>query len=151
MPIQAGTFLQGPLMELTFEVMVAREREMRRPTDLDTTKTWTVLPRHVRCDIAPLTDQEYFLQAGTENVATHAIHFYANEDIRVRDRVQFRTSRRLSGPIGTWYEIMQVVAPTETIAYVRAYAKSTDAPKSDEGAINVVETAPIMHERAQMT
>jgi hypothetical protein len=128
MGIRAGSLARRPQMNLTFEVRLARKVLTRVATNIDTTATWTELPRRIMCDIMPLQDETYFLQSGEQTIASHSIHFHAREDIRISDLVQFVHSRRLAGPVGSWYEILRVLAPTETLAYIRAYAFLTDAP-----------------------
>lgn len=128
MGITAGNFSPRTYMDLTFEVLVASFTVSRVATKMDTQQVWTIGTRHVRCDIMPLEDNSMFLQSGTQNIATHVLHFYANETINVRNRVKFIRSKRLAGPVGSWYEIMSVLQPTEGIAYIRAHAQITDAP-----------------------
>ena len=128
MPISAGNLSGRPLMDLMYKVKIARPSESTSTTTIDPALTYTILPALVRCDIMPLADQDYFAQAGMENIATHVLHFYAKTDIRPRDKVQFVTNRRLAGPVGSWYEIMDYLGPAETIAYIRCHARLTDAP-----------------------
>jgi hypothetical protein len=128
MSLRAGTFSSRPYMDLTFEVIVGRATLAHSAISIDTVETWTALPRRLRCDIAPFSDYTYFQQSGQQTIATHVIHFYANEDIREKDRVQFVHAQRLAGLVGSWYEIQRVLTPTETIAYTRAYASVIDAP-----------------------
>lgn len=126
--LKAGSFSAAPLMELTYEVQLARSTSSIG-TGMDTAQNWEIFNRHIRCDIHPLNDEMYFQQTGVENVATHVIHFFANEDIRPRDKVKFLSNRRIAGPIGSWYEITAVLEPSETIAFIRAYARITDEPE----------------------
>lgn len=146
MSFSAGSLTVRPFMDLTFEVLKAREILMRVPTSIDTVKSWTIYKRHIKCDIMPVNDTVYFTQTGTTNIATHTLHFRANEDILPHDRVQFLSSRRLAGPVGSWYEVMEVLQPTETMAYIRAHCKITDAPISSHTAMAVREYPPIMHD-----
>jgi len=127
-PLTAGTFSPRPYMDLTFEVLVASFVVQRVATKMDTQQVWTVGTRHVRCDIMPLADETRFLQTGQQTIATHVLHFYANETINVNNRVKFIRSKRLAGPVGSWYQILSVLQPTENIAYIRAHAQITDAP-----------------------
>lgn len=129
MPVNAGSLALRPLMDLTFRVSIAR-MQTSAPTgrNMAVTNTWTLNPRLIPCDIAPLKDDLYFAQSGTENIATHTIHFYANTDVNPKDIVHVLSSRRLAGPIGSWFEIQTRLEPTETLAYVRCYARVTDEP-----------------------
>lgn len=128
MGIHAGTLNIRPLMELTYEVRIARANEARGVGRIESTKMWALLGSVVRADIAPIIDEILYAQAGAATVATHILHFFARQDVRPGDRVQFITNRRLAGPIGAWFDIMDRTEPAETLAYVRCHARLTDSP-----------------------
>ena len=129
MGVQSGPLTARPIMDLIYTVAIARSVTTKPPTSLSPVDAWELVAKSVKCDIAPLSDEIFFLQSGTENVATHVLHFYADQDIRVLDRVHFYTNRRLAGPVGSWYAIKDVMQPTESLAFVRCHAFITDAPK----------------------
>ncbi len=117
------------MMQLTFEVIRARMTTVAPSgTQMSPAQTWTKSGRHFRCDIDPLRDELKFAQAGATTIATHICHFFADADILPKDRIQIYSSKRLAGPIGSWYLITEVVEPTETIAYQRAYAIISSNP-----------------------
>ena len=129
MGVHAGTLSPMPLMELTYEIVIARiTGQTRTPGKTTPVDTWTQFPPLIPCDVAPIKDELRFSQSGADVIATHAVHFYARTDIREKDRIQVITNRRLAGPIGSWYEIITRLEPAETIAFVKCFARLTDKP-----------------------
>ena len=128
--IRAGTLSPRPYMDLIFKVQRARATQATPVgRNMSLTETWVLNPRSIPCDIMPIADQVYFLQAGQDNIATHTLHFYAGTDIRPKDKVKVLSSVRLAGPIGSWFNIEARIEPTESIAFVRCYARISDSPK----------------------
>lgn len=128
MGIHAGTLNIRPLMELTYEARISRATQSRVLGKIESVKMWALVGSIVRCDIAPLTDEILYSQTGAAVVATHIVHFFSRQNVLPGDRIQFITNRRLAGPIGAWFEIMDRTEPSETLAYVRCHARLTDAP-----------------------
>jgi hypothetical protein len=116
-------------MDFMFEIQVARMTTAEPSgTTIAPVQTWYYMSHHIRCDVNPLSDDLLFMQSGADTVATHIVHCFADTDIQPKDRITILSSKRLAGPVGQWFLITAVVRPTETIAFVRAHAVSSDKP-----------------------
>lgn len=128
--MQAAGSFRGTLtktqMNLPFMVQVARATSSSG--SLGPNKTWAMLPAQVACDVLPLKDEMYFLQSGTQGIATLTFHFYAGTDIRVGDRVVMLPPDNVVGMPGSWYDITERMAPSDVLAYIRCFARVTDKP-----------------------
>jgi hypothetical protein len=115
-------------MELTFTAQVWR---MLKTTDAMGSKTekYVALPGSIPCDVMPLADNLVFLQAGESEVSLFVAHFFAGADIRANDVIKILTTKKLSGLIGSYFEIVLRLEPTESISYIRCHAKAGVAPK----------------------
>lgn len=130
MSVRAGTRSIGPLMELTYQVVVARITAQTRVAGrINPTDSWSQLNQPIPCDVAPLRDDLRFAQSGSDVLATHVLHFYTGTDIREKDRVKVISNWRFAGPIGSWYEITSRLEPSDgMIGFVKCYAVLSDKP-----------------------
>lgn len=76
------------------------------------------------CDIAPIKDDVVMLQSGQQDMRTHIIHFQPGTDVRVRDQAIIVYAPRPGnfGNIGETYLILDVLEPSEDLAYIRCRA-----------------------------
>lgn len=90
--------------------------------------SWTTYNIPIRCDALPIKDDIFFLQAGIQNAAQLEFHFFYNQDIRVKDRVQFSDIDALAGMPNSWFQLDQVFRPRDILQYIRAFGHVSDAP-----------------------
>lgn len=128
--IRAGRFnatILYPKMSFPFLVMLARPQFS--PTGgIDPKAAWTFFPIPIRCDASPLSDTMLFLQAGVQNPTTIVFHFYYNQDVRVKDRVQLLRISAVVGDPGAWFELQSVEKPLTNLWYLRAHAHVITPP-----------------------
>ena len=117
-----------PVMELTFTAAIYR---MQKTTDTMGSKkeTYALLPQTVPCDVMPFSDALVFAQAGQSEISQFIVHFFAGTDIRSTDIIKVLTTKKLSELIGSFFEIVLRLEPTESISYIRCHAKAVTGPK----------------------
>lgn len=126
---QLNATLGLPQMDLPFLVTLARPTRSNTG-GIDPKATWVFFNEPLRCDAFPLSDEMLFAQSGTQNIATIVFHFYYNQDVRVRDRVQLQFIDSVVGDPGAWYEIQHLERPHDVLSYLRAHGRVSDAPPS---------------------
>ena len=124
---QLNSTLTLPTLDLPFTVILSRATE--QSGGLQPKKVWAQRSAQVRCYASPLRDELLFMQAGQQNASTVVFYFYANEDIKVHDRVKFLNMPAVVGAPDAWFELQQRFAASDNLRYIRCLGMVTDIPR----------------------
>jgi hypothetical protein len=122
-----GGYNRKPHMDLVYTAQIFRPVNRRERLG-SLTAAFVPLNNHVPCDVAPVRDDIRFAQQGETGITTHVVHFAEGVDIRKDDLIKILSSRRLGGPIGAYFIILERLQPSEEIGYIRCHATYGVAP-----------------------